>query len=45
MARLFIAISLSEEMKKALGKAEMMVKKVSLMKSEIKNGKVEYREI
>ena len=28
-----------------LGKAEMMVKKVSLMKSEIKNGKVEYREI
>ena len=25
-----------------LGKAEMMVKKVSLMKSEIKNGKVEY---
>ena len=26
-----------------LGKAEMMVKKVSLMKSEIKNGKEEYR--
>lgn len=28
-----------------LGKAEMTVKKVSLMKSEMKNGKVEYREM
>ena len=28
-----------------LPKAEMAVKKVSLMKSEMKNGKTEYREI
>ena len=28
-----------------LGKAEMMVKKASLMKSEMKNGKVVYREM
>ena len=67
--RLFIAIQLSDEMKKSLvacmhdlkkhgvegnyvpaqnlhlPKAEMTVKKVSLMKSEVKNGKAAYREV
>lgn len=33
------------DLRTALREAEMMVKNVSLVKSEIKNGKVEYREI
>ena len=47
--RLFVAIQLSDEMKKAyqvrLPKVEMTVRKVSLMKSEMKNGKTVYREM